>query len=426
MRVRTLAVLTALVVGASTSLRGQESFRTLSLADAVSESLQRNASLQTQRLNLSIADAAIVTAGLRPNPVMSGDADHLDLLGTGFDDTNNAGPPEYGVRVDFPIERGKKRDLRLDVAQVGRDLATAQLADAIRRLRIDVLVASIDVLEAKAKLALARENLETLQQLVDLNQRRLTSGAIAPLEATRSRVAMLQYRSNVRTAELTLAQARLRLLPLLGARPGDLPVDIDDVLAARPPDTPPVLSDLQATARAKRPDVLAARADQARSQADLRLQLGQAKIDYTVGTEYRRQQGTAGKGNMLGFFVSAPLPIFNRNQGEIARAQADQERTRQSAAAVDIDVNTEVASAFREYESSRRLLIEIEQDLLEPARSARAGTTYTYQAGATSLLDVLDAQRAFNDTMDSYYTAQAAYRRAEAKLALVAGEEVAR
>lgn len=95
MRVRPLAVLTALVVGASTSLRGQESFRTLSLADAVSESLQRNASLQTQRLNLSIADAAIVTAGLRPNPVMSGDADHLDLLGTGFDDTNNAGPPEY-------------------------------------------------------------------------------------------------------------------------------------------------------------------------------------------------------------------------------------------------------------------------------------------------------------------------------------------
>jgi outer membrane protein, heavy metal efflux system len=426
MRVRTLAVLTALVVGASTSLRGQESFRTLSIADAVNESLQRNASLQAQRLNLTIADAAIVTAGLRPNPVMSGDADHLDLLGTGFDDTNNAGPPEYGVRVDFPIERGGKRDLRLGVAQLGRDFAVAQFADTIRRLKIDVLVASIDVLEAKAKLALARENLETLQQLVDLNQRRLTSGAIAPLEATRSRVAMLQYRSNVRTAELTLAQARLRLLPLLGARPGDSPVDIDDVLAARPPETPPVLSDLQATARAKRPDVLAARADQARSQADLRLQLGQAKIDYTVGTEYRRQQGTAGKGNMLGFFVSAPLPIFSRNQGEIARAQADQERTRQSAAAVDIDVNTEVASAFREYESSRRLLIEIEQDLLEPARSARAGTTYTYQAGATSLLDVLDAQRAFNDTMDSYYTAQAAYRRAEAKLALVAGEEVAR
>jgi cobalt-zinc-cadmium efflux system outer membrane protein len=426
MRVRTFAVVVALTASASTSLRGQESFRTLSIADAVSESLQHNAALQAQRMNLTIADAAILTAGLRPNPVLSGDADHLDLLGTGFDDANNAGPPEYGVRIDFPIERGKKRDLRLGVAQLGHDLAAAQLADTVRRLKIDVLVASIDVLEAKAKLALARENLDTLQRLVDLNQRRLTSGAIAPLEATRSRVAMLQYRGNVRTAELNLTQARLRLLPLLGAKPGDAPIDIDDDLAARPPETPPVLSDLQAAARAKRPDVLAARAEQARSQADLRLQLGQAKIDYTVGTEYRRQQGIAGKGNMLGFFVSAPLPIFNRNQGEIARAQADEERTRQSAASVDIDVSTDVASAFREFESSRRLLLEIEQDLLEPARSARAGTTYTYQAGATSLLDVLDAQRAFNDTMDSYYTAQAAYRRAEAKLALVAGDEVTR
>ena len=423
MRVRTLAVLGALLAGTSTSLRGQESFRTLSIAEAVDESLQRNASLQTQRLSLTIADAAIVTAGLRPNPVVSGDADHLDLLGTGFDDTNNAGPPEYGIRIDFPIERGKKRDLRLDVAQLGRNLAAAQLADTVRRLKIDVLVASIDVLEAKAKLALARENLETLQQLVDLNQRRLTSGAIAPLEATRSRVAMLQYRSNVRTAELALTQARLRLLPLVGAKPGDSPVDIDDVLMAHPPESPPALSDLQAMARTKRPDVMAARAEQARSQADLRLQIGQSKIDYSVGTEYRRQQGIAGKGNMLGFFVSAPLPIFNRNQGEIARAEADQERTRQAAAAVDIDVNTEVASAFREFESSRRLLLEIEQDLLEPARSARSGTAYTYQAGATSLLDVLDAQRAFNDTMDSYYTAQAAFRRAEAKLALVSGEE---
>src|SRR5262252_898604 len=144
MRVRTLAVLGALLAGTCTSLRGQVSFRTLSISEAVNESLQRNASLQAQRLSLTIADAAIVTAGLRPNPVVSGDADHLDLLGTGFDDTNNAGPPEYGIRVDFPIERGKKRDLRVDVAQLGRDLAAAQLADTVRRLKIDVLVASID------------------------------------------------------------------------------------------------------------------------------------------------------------------------------------------------------------------------------------------------------------------------------------------
>jgi cobalt-zinc-cadmium efflux system outer membrane protein len=84
----------------------------------------------------------------------------------------------------------------------------------------------------------------------------------------------------------------------------------------------------------------------------------------------------------------------------------------------------EVASAFEEFESSRQLLIEIERDLLQPTNDARAGTTYVYQAGATSLLDVLDAQRAFNDTMETYYSAQATYRRAQAKLALAVGKDV--
>ena len=84
-----------------------------------------------------------------------------------------------------------------------------------------------------------------------------------------------------------------------------------------------------------------------------------------------------------------------------------------------------VSSAFAEFESARQLLAGMERDLLQPAADARAGTTYMYQAGATSLLDVLDAQRAFNDTMETYHSAQAAYRRASARLALVVGTEVA-
>jgi cobalt-zinc-cadmium efflux system outer membrane protein len=252
------------------------------------------------------------------------------------------------------------------------------------------------------------------------------SGAIPPLEATRSRVAMLQYRANVRTAELAVAQARIKLLPLLGARAGEPPVDIDDRLSAPPRPEAPSLGELQSSARAARPDVQAGRTDQARSQADLRLQLAQAKVDYTVGAEVRRQQGIAGRGNMLGLFVSVPLPFFNRNQGEIARAEAEEERARVALAGIESSVSAEVASAFEEFESSRRLLIEIERDLLAPANAARTGTAYTYQAGAASLLDVLDAQRAFNDTMDNYYAAQAAYRRAEARLTLVASDEVRR
>jgi len=286
------------------------------------------------------------------------------------------------------------------------------------------VLASIDVLEAKARLHLAEDNLQALERLVQLNERRLTSGAIPPLEVSRSRVAMLQYRGNVRSAQLALTQARLKLLPLVGSKPDDALVDIDDRLGLTPPIDRPDLAALQQAARASRPDVLAAQREQARTQADLRLQIAQGKVDYALGAEYRRQQGVNGRGNLLGLFFSAPLPIFNRNQGEIARAEAECDKATRSLAALETDLAGEVASAYEEFDASRLMLIDIERDLLAPTTDARAGTTYMYQAGATSLLDVLDAQRAYNDTMDTYYSAQAAYRRAQARLALVVGQEM--
>jgi cobalt-zinc-cadmium efflux system outer membrane protein len=394
---------------------------TVTVEQAVQEAVENNLSLLAERLNLTMADAAIVTARLRPNPVLSGSADHFDWLGTGFDEVNGAGPTEYAVRVDVPFERAHKRELRTAVATSARMVAEAQLADTVRRLKLDVTLAAIDLLEAKAKLQLARENLAALERLVQLNERRLTSGALPPLEVTRSRVAMLQYRGSVKAAELNVVQARVKLQALVGRRPGGALVDVDEPLGLPPATLPADLDTLQAAARIFRPDMRALQSDQARTQSDMRLQLAQGKVDYTLGTEYRRQQGINGTGNSVGFFVSVPLPVFNRNQGEIARAEAAQSKSGRSLAALETNVASEVASAYQEFESARQLLADMERDLLQPAADARAGTSYVYQAGATSLLDVLDAQRAFNDTMDTYYSAQAAYRRAEARLSLVAG-----
>jgi outer membrane protein, heavy metal efflux system len=422
----------ALIVAAATlssfavagNVAGQSAFRTLRIEDAVDEAIQKNLGLLAERANLTVAEAGLITARLRPNPVLSGGANSLDWLGTGFNELNGAGPPEYAIRVDVPFERAHKRELRSEVADSVKRVAEAQFADAVRRLKIDVTLASVDVLEAKAKLQLARDNLQALERLVQLNERRLTSGAIPPLEVTRSRVAMLQYRGSVKTAELALTEARLKLLPLVGRRPDEPPIDIDDRLGIPPAEASPDLSGLLQLARSTRPDLQALRREQARSQADLRLQVAQGKVDYTVGAEYRRQQGVNGRGNLLGLFFSAPLPVFNRNQGEIARAEAEGEKSVLSVAALDTQIAGEVASAYQEYESSRQLLSEIERDLLTPTAAARSGTTYVYQAGATSLVDVLDAQRAFNETMETYYTAQAAYRRAQARLALVVGKDV--
>ena len=396
----------------------------LSIEDAVAEAIENNPGLIAERLGIPVAEAASITAGLRPNPVASYSADHLDALGSGFNETNGAGPAEFAVRVDVPWERAHKRELRLDAASYQKRIIQAKIAESVRRLSLDVALACIEVMEAKSKLALANENLRSLEGIVTLNQRRVSGGAIAPVELTRSRVAMLQFRASVKTAELALLTARTRLQTLLGRRPGDGVIDIAGEMKPALPKEGPDLGRIQDIALRSRPDLQAIQLDQARSQADLRLQIAQGKIDYTFCAEYRRQQGINGTGNSLGFFLSTPIPVFHRNQGEIARVTAEQEQLRKSLEAQRALVSGEVVAAWQEYESARKLTAEIEGELLRPAEEARSVTAYVYQTGASSLLDVLDAQRAFNETMSAYYSAQANFLRAARRLSATVGQEV--
>ena len=395
----------------------------MTIAQAIDEALQYNLSLLAERSLLSIADAAAISAQLRPNPVVSFSADHLDLLGTHFDQTNNGGPPEVAWRVDLPVERGGKRDARIAVASIARAAAEAQLADAIRALRQDVTLACIDVLAAKATRALVVDNLRTFEDLARVNAARVAAGSLAPFEATRSQVAMLQFRSTVVRANLDLASATARLRTLVGRAPLE-PIDVlGDLGGAHAADVLDATR-LEEVALRARPDLRALEHSEARSIADLRLQEALGKIDYTVGAEYRRQQGIAGRSNSLGLFVSAPLPISNRNQGEIARAAAEGQQVARQITARRAQIVADVRTAYHEYVTTRDLVRSIERDLLEPAGSAREISSYMYRAGGSTLLELLDAQRAFNDTMQSYLDAQASLQRAGTRLNASVGTEV--
>ena len=396
----------------------------LTIDQAVEEAIRNNPALLAERLGIPVAETALITAGLRPNPVVSVSSDHLDWLGTHYSALNGAGPTETALRVDLPIERAHKRELRIDTAGYGKKIGEMRLADSIRRLRSDVTLACIDVMEAHARLALAQDNLKSLDGIVQLNQTRVNGGAIAPIELTRSRVAMLLFRTSVKTAELALSTTRTRLQAQLG-RPPTVPlVDVIGELAAPVPAQSPGLEAMVQRAYAARPDLQALQLEQARSASELRLQIAQGKIDYSVGTEYRRQQGINGTGNSLGFFISAPLPVYNRNQGEIARVIAEESQLRRIYQALQSQIAGELSTAHKEFDSARQLVTEIEHDLIQPSQESRDTTRYVYQAGASSLMEVLDAQRAFNETMSTYYGAQADFRRASVKLAAVIGQEI--
>src|SRR5262249_46243564 len=155
---------------------------------AVQEALDNNLTLLAERYNLTIADARIVTARLRPNPVLSLSGDHLDLLGTGFNGRNGAGPPEASARVDFVFERGGKREYRIAVAEQSQTVARLQLLNTIRTLMLDIQNAGVDVLLAKANLALAQESLQAFNTIVRANEARVQAGDLAVVELDRVRV----------------------------------------------------------------------------------------------------------------------------------------------------------------------------------------------------------------------------------------------
>ena len=122
--------------------------------------------------------------------------------------------------------------------------------------------------------------------------------------------------------------------------------------------------------------------------------------------------------------MSAPLPLSNRNQGEIARAEAERQQVSRQIAALRAEVLADVQAAYSEYQATRTLVGAMERDLLKPAASAREISTYTYRAGGSSLLELLDAQRAFNDTMQGYLDAQVSSRKAISRLNAAVGMEV--
>jgi cobalt-zinc-cadmium efflux system outer membrane protein len=388
----------------------------LTVDQAVHEALDHNLALVAERYNVQVADAAILTASLRPNPVLTVSATQPQSL------LESAGVAvqEDVVHRDYLIERGGKRQLRADEARAVRSVTELQLLDTMRQLRLDVESACVDVQLAQLSVALVRDNLKAFGDVVEVNSERVRAGDLSQVELSRSRLAAVQFENDVRQEEGRLRTARNRLGLLLG-RSGDtraLGVTGDlrsDALGLD-------LDGLRAQALAARPDLLAAEREQARTAADARLQAANGKVDVTVSGEYHRQRGGGLEGNTAGAFVSVPLPVFSRNQGEIARARAQQLQADARTHALTAAISTEIANAYGEYDTARTVLATIEGQMLQQARDVRSATEYSYRRGEASFVEFLDAVRAFNDTMQSCNEARADYARSLFTLDSLAGK----
>jgi outer membrane protein, heavy metal efflux system len=377
----------------------------LTIDQAVSEAVDHNLAVIAERYNLAVADARVLTASLRPNPVLTASV----MLPDATIFNSNINPREGIVRGDVLLERGDKRDRRIEVAREARGVSDLQLQNTVRTLVLNVQSAFIDVQQAQADLQLARESLAAFNEIVSINTERVRSGDLAAVELARSRLAALQFQNDVRSRDTKLAVAIHRLRALLG-RTDASPIEVTGELrrdaAALRPDA------LQQQALQLRPDLKALQRDQARSAADVRLQLAQGKVDYTVSAEFHRQLAPSSlSGNEWGLFFSAPLPFFNRNQGEIERARQEARQAEARINALQTDITSDLRSAWEQYTTTHELVDTIEQQMLTQARDVRDTTAYSYRRGEASFIELLDAQRTFNDTMQGYNEARAEFAR---------------
>lgn len=392
----------------------------VSMEQAARLAVEHNHQLRAQRLNVDLSKADEITAALKPNPVVTSTNENFPLFSPShlFDSNNFLNTQNFVEAVSYLFERGGKRRNRTLVASDTTDVAAKTAFDAERQLRFDTEQAFISVLLAKSSLELARENLTDFSNVLDVNRERLRAGDLAEGEFFKISLQKLQFEQDASSAEIALVQARAALRQSVGFDSLTEQFEVDGELTYTK--HPVSLDDLVREALETRPDLLAARGGVKLAEDTRSLAYSNRARDIVGGVEYDR----AGPLNAVGFTVSVDLPFHDRNQGNIAHSKAALAQAAESAAYVDNTVRTDVATAFAALQTSERILALYESGYLDQAKQSLDITTYVYQNGSGTLLDLLDAERTYRTTQLAYRQALAAYMTSVQQVNLAVGKQV--
>jgi outer membrane protein, heavy metal efflux system len=378
-----------------------------------------NPTLRAGQIGIDESRAQEITANLRPNPSLTILADQIDPFSGG----PPHGPFAYflpSATVNFLWERQHKRGLRLESAQKGTAVVTSGQADLERNLLFNLRGAFVQTLQEKAILNLAKDNLAYYDHVLDVNRERYKAGAIAQVDLKRLELQRVQYLSDLQTAEVNLRTAKIQLLMLLNDQ--TTPVEQFDVIGPFDfAEQIPPLIDVRQRALDTRPDLRAALQSVDKAKTDYRLAVSNGSTDPTIGFDVGRDPPID---EYIGFSVSIPLRIFDRNQGEKRRTQLDIDRNDRVAAAARAQVFNDVDSAYATVNSAVILLKPYREQYLEEASSVRDTIAFSYQHGAASLLDFLNAQADYRSVQVNYLNLVASYLNATNQLNLAVGREV--
>ncbi len=360
----------------------QERLTQLTLEEAIRMALERNATLQAKQLELQSTQANEITAALRPNPTATYLAEQFGAPGS----------PQYTISLGQPIETGGKRGRRIESARAATRVTSYELEDVRRQVILQIKKAFNDALMAQASEALATANLATLDELERIQRFRAERGDISQLELTRIQLQRFAFERDAADAAQAIRAAKIVLRSVIGDEMFTEAFSIVGELTVR--DIPIKREDLYRLAVMNRPDLRAAQAAFEKARADVNLARANAWWDVTPQLEYQRIQNDS----TIGFGISMPIRIFDRNQGEIARTKAEVQRVSAVSRAVGLqalaEVDTALSTAMTEREKVRRL----REVYLPKARQARDTVEYAYRRGGLSVLDFLEAQRSYRET----------------------------
>jgi len=385
-----------------------------------------NPTLLAGRIGLEEAKAAEVTAFLRPNPQWGVT---LDQVGT-TEEGNPFSASTLTASVSYLHEREHKRELRRDSAVGATTIAASTQADLERNLLFALRTSFVQVLQARAFLALAQENLRSYDDVLGLSRDRFQAGDIAQIDLDRLQLQRVSYESDVQTALVNLRTAKIQLLRLLNdpstpVEQFDVDGPFDFAAPARS------LADLRQAALERRPDLRAALDAVAKAETDHRLAIANGSADPTVTVDagfpsisqvWQSYQPPLHQ--YVGVGVTLPLRIFDKNQGEKRRTELDVTRNAKLADAARLQVFGDVDTAYAAVTSAVALLQPYRAAYLEQAARVHETVTFSYQRGGASLLDFLQAEQEYRAVRLGYVNLVAAYLNAAAQLNLAVGEEV--
>jgi outer membrane protein, heavy metal efflux system len=376
----------------------------ITLDQAIQMALAHNHNLLASRTTVQQNEAEEITANLRPDPVLLGDVQFLPVFEpSNFSSNYLNDTAQFDLGASYLFERGKKRQHRLQAAHDTTAVTRAQVSDAERTLQYNVATNFINVELAESTLELANQDLKSFENTVNISEERYKAGEIGYGDFLKMKLQMLQFQMDVSQARLARTQGLSDLRQLLGYESIGENYDVSSSFEYQAMNSG--LEDLQSAALKSRPDLQAARLGVTAASSQFQLQKSIGKRDVTGQISYTHVADL----NQIALYASVPLPIFDRNQGEIKRAGFAITQAQQQQLYANGQVLTDVRDAYEGLHVNDEIVQLYRKGYLDESQKSRDITEYAYRHGAASLLDFLDAERSFRSTQLGYRQSLASY-----------------